>query len=70
MVAKPAWLRWPAVSGPRAHGSGRRLQLWSIYFHPELTGFAPPTTLLARQLRARGWQIEMVAAHPHYPEPA
>jgi colanic acid biosynthesis glycosyl transferase WcaI len=69
MVAKPASLRWPAVSGPREHGSGRRLQLWSIYFHPELTGIAPATTLLARQLMARGWQIDVVAAHPHYPEP-
>jgi colanic acid biosynthesis glycosyl transferase WcaI len=69
MVAKPASLRWPAVSSPREHGSGRRLQLWSIYFHPELTGIAPATTLLARQLRARGWQIDVVAAHPHYPEP-
>jgi colanic acid biosynthesis glycosyl transferase WcaI len=69
MVAKPASLRCPAVSGPREYGSGRRLQLWSIYFHPELTGIAPATTLLARQLAARGWQIEVVAAHPHYPEP-
>ena len=69
MVAKPASVRWPAVSGPREYGSGRRLQLWSIYFHPELTGIAPATTLLARQLSARGWQIEVVAAHPHYPEP-
>jgi colanic acid biosynthesis glycosyl transferase WcaI len=69
MVTKPASVRWPAVSGPREHGSGRRLQLWSIYFHPELTGIAPATTLLAGQLSARGWQIEVVAAHPHYPEP-
>jgi colanic acid biosynthesis glycosyl transferase WcaI len=69
MVAKPASLRCPAVSGPREYGSGRRLQLWSIYFHPELTGIAPATTLLARQLAARGWQIEVIAAHPHYPEP-
>lgn len=69
MVTKPASVRWPAVSGPREHGSGRRLQLWSIYFQPELTGIAPATTLLARQLSARGWQIEVVAAHPHYPEP-
>ena len=69
MVAKPASLRCPAVSRPREHGPGRRLQLWSIYFHPELTGIAPATTLLARQLMARGWQIDVVAAHPHYPEP-
>ena len=57
------------MSGPREYGSGRRLQLWSIYFHPELTGIAPATTLLAGQLSARGWQIEVVTAQPHYPEP-
>jgi colanic acid biosynthesis glycosyl transferase WcaI len=45
------------------------MQLWSIYFHPELTGIAPATTLLARELAARGWEIDVIAAHPHYPEP-
>jgi colanic acid biosynthesis glycosyl transferase WcaI len=54
---------------PRGQGPGPRIQLWSIYFHPELTGIAPATTMLARELAARGWEIEVVAAHPHYPEP-
>ena len=69
MVAKPASVRCPAVSGPREYGSGRRLQLWSIYFHPELTGIAPVSTALARLLSERGWSVDVVAAQPHYPEP-
>ena len=46
-----------------------RLQLWTIYYAPEPTGIAPVTTLLARLLTERGWEVEVVAAHPHYPEP-
>jgi colanic acid biosynthesis glycosyl transferase WcaI len=69
MVTKLASLRWPAVSGPREYGFGRRLQLWTIYFHPEPTGIAPVSTALARLLSKRGWSVEVVAAQPHYPEP-
>ena len=51
MVTKLASLRWPAVSGPREYGSGR-LQLGSIYFHPELTDIAPATGIRA------GWVVD------------
>ena len=50
-------------------GGELRLQLWTIYYAPEPTGIAPVTTLLARLLTDRGWDVEVVAAHPHYPEP-
>jgi colanic acid biosynthesis glycosyl transferase WcaI len=46
-----------------------RLQLWTIYYEPEPTGIAPVATLLARLLFERGWEVNVVAAHPHYPEP-
>jgi colanic acid biosynthesis glycosyl transferase WcaI len=46
-----------------------RLQLWSYNYAPEPTGIAPVSASLAPQLSERGWDIQVVAAHPHYPEP-
>ncbi len=46
-----------------------KLQLWSYNYDPEPTGIAPVSTTLARDLAGRGWEVEVVAAHPHYPEP-
>ena len=46
-----------------------RIQLWSYNFAPEPTGVAPVSTALARGLQARGHVVEVVAAHPHYPDP-
>ncbi len=46
-----------------------RLQLWSCNYEPEPTGIAPVTTMLARLLAERGWDVQVIAAHPHYPEP-
>lgn len=46
-----------------------RVQLWSYNFDPEPTGIGIVSTVWARGLRDRGHQIEVVAAHPHYPEP-
>jgi putative colanic acid biosynthesis glycosyltransferase WcaI len=46
-----------------------RIQLWSYNYAPEPAGIAPVSTTLARGLRSRGHQVEVVAAHPHYPEP-
>lgn len=46
-----------------------RIQLWSYFYDPEPQGIAPLTTVLAKALRARGHEILVVAAHPHYPEP-
>jgi colanic acid biosynthesis glycosyl transferase WcaI len=46
-----------------------RLQLWSCNYEPEPTGVAPVSTSLARMLLQRGWDVDVVAAHPHYPEP-
>ncbi len=44
-----------------------RVQLWSYNYDPEPTGIGPVSTTLARALRDRGHEIEVVAAHPHYP---
>lgn len=47
-----------------------RIQLWSYNYDPEPQGIAPLTAVLARELRARGHDVLVVAAHPHYPQPA
>src|SRR5689334_22412336 len=46
-----------------------RIQLWSYNYAPEPAGIAPVSTTLARGLGSRGHQVDVVAAHPHYPEP-
>jgi colanic acid biosynthesis glycosyl transferase WcaI len=46
-----------------------RIQLWSYNYDPEPTGIAPLSTVVARELRDRGNDVEVVAAHPHYPQP-
>lgn len=46
-----------------------RVQLWSYNFDPEPTGIGIVATTLARGLSKRGHDVEVVAAHPHYPEP-
>jgi colanic acid biosynthesis glycosyl transferase WcaI len=46
-----------------------RVQIWSYNFPPEPTGIAPLSGTLADALRAREHDVEVVAAHPHYPEP-
>ena len=47
-----------------------RVQLWSYNYDPEPTGIAPVSKVCAEGLRDRGHDVEVVAAHPHYPEPA
>jgi colanic acid biosynthesis glycosyl transferase WcaI len=48
---------------------GPRVQLWSANFAPEPTGIAPVSTVLADALVDRGWEVDVVANHPHYPDP-
>ncbi len=45
------------------------VQLWSYNYDPEPTGIGPVSRTWAEGLRDRGHQVEVVAAHPHYPEP-
>lgn len=47
-----------------------RVQLWSYFYDPEPQGIAPLSTVIAKELQARGHDVLVVAAHPHYPEPA
>jgi len=46
-----------------------RIQLWSYNYDPEPSGIAPLSAVWARAMKARGHDVEVVAAHPHYPEP-
>lgn len=46
-----------------------RIQLWSYNYDPEPTGIGIMSAVWARGLLARGHYVEVVAAHPHYPEP-
>jgi len=46
-----------------------RIQLWSYNYDPEPTGIGIVSTVWAKGLRDRGHHVEVVAAHPHYPEP-
>ncbi len=52
-------------------GDGRplRIQLWSYNYDPEPTGIGPVSTTWAQAMRARGHDVSVVAAHPHYPNP-
>ena len=46
------------------------IQLWSYNFDPEPTGIGPVSGTWARAMSSRGHLVEVVAAHPHYPEPS
>ncbi len=46
-----------------------RIQLWSYNYDPEPSGIAPLSGVWAREMKARGHDVTVVAAHPHYPEP-
>jgi colanic acid biosynthesis glycosyl transferase WcaI len=62
-------LRRPAVPPSADQTVAPRVQLWSANFAPEPTGIAPVSTVLAEQLVGRGWEVDVVANHPHYPDP-
>lgn len=46
-----------------------KIQLWSCNYDPEPMGIAPLSAIWARTMVARGFDVEVVAAHPHYPQP-
>ena len=46
-----------------------RIQLWSCQYDPEPLGIGPLAGAWAREMLARGHRIDVIAAHPHYPEP-
>src|SRR3954469_5659413 len=50
--------------------STMRIQLWSYNYDPEPTGIAPVSAVWARTMSERGHEVDVVAAHPHYPAPA
>jgi putative colanic acid biosynthesis glycosyltransferase WcaI len=50
-------------------GGAVRIQLWSYNYDPEPTGIGIVSTVWARGMRDRGHTVDVVAAHPHYPEP-
>jgi len=46
-----------------------KIQLWSCQYDPEPLGIGPISTLWAQEMKRLGHEIEVVAAHPHYPSP-
>jgi colanic acid biosynthesis glycosyl transferase WcaI len=46
-----------------------KIQLWSYNYDPEPTGIGVVSTVWARGLLELGHEVEVVAAHPHYPDP-
>jgi len=46
-----------------------KIQLWSSNYDPEPTGIAPVCTTWAQAMAARGHEVDVVSAHPYYPEP-
>ena len=46
-----------------------RIHLWSCNYDPEPMGLAPLSAIWARTMSGRGHEVEVVAAHPHYPRP-
>lgn len=46
---------------------GLRIQLWSCHYDPEPTGIGPMSRTFVDALRSRGHDVDVVAAHPHYP---
>src|SRR5205085_10210947 len=53
----------------RRMGDGLRIQLWSAHYEPEPTGIGPMSRTFVDALRSRGHDVEVIAAHPHYPDP-
>ena len=51
------------------HSGPMRIQLWSCNYDPEPMGIAPLAGVWAKAMQARGHQVEVIAAHPHYPDP-
>lgn len=64
-----AWWTWQSVPTAAAGLKPLRIQLWSYNYDPEPTGIGPVSRVLAEGLRDRGHQMDVVAAHPHYPVP-
>jgi putative colanic acid biosynthesis glycosyltransferase WcaI len=46
-----------------------KLQLWSYNYAPEPLGIGPVSRAWALAMSDRGHEVEVIAAHPHYPEP-
>lgn len=46
-----------------------RIHLWSYNYEPEPSGIAPLSKVVAEALQARGNEVTVLAAHPHYPKP-
>jgi colanic acid biosynthesis glycosyl transferase WcaI len=62
--------RGTALGRAAARAEGRlRIQLWSCNYAPEPSGIAPLSAAWARAMTARGHRVEVIAGHPHYPEP-
>lgn len=62
-------LRWTTGRSPSAApGQPLKVTLFSINFWPESTGIGPYARDVAGGLRARGHEVRVVTAYPHYPQ--
>lgn len=50
------------------NGESLRVLVLGLNYFPEQTGIAPYTSALAQGLHSRGMKVNVLSAHPHYPE--
>ena len=48
---------------------GLRIDLWTWQYEPEPTGIGPVAASWAKSMAARGHDVQVISAHPHYPTP-
>ncbi len=56
------------VNGDTTHARAPRLLIVSLHYAPERTGNAPYVSSLASALSRRGYEVEVLTTHQHYPE--
>lgn len=52
----------------QAPAAAMHIQLWSYNYAPEPLGIGPVSAAMARAMVDRGHTVEVVSAHPHYPQ--
>ena len=62
----------PVSTSPPSHDGNDhqplRIQLWTFHYDPEPLGIGPLAGAWTREMLSRGHEVNVVAAHPHYPE--
>jgi colanic acid biosynthesis glycosyl transferase WcaI len=66
-VAAPPPENAPVLQGSPTEHRAPRVLFVGINYAPEPTGIAPYTAGMAHALATRGWHVEVITTHPHYP---